>query len=180
MVVDMPSNQSTPAQEGEALLWAVIERVHSVAKGNLEASIEAFRTELEALDDERLLAVEAAFAAAMTRAYDYRLWGAAYVIHGGCGDDAFWDFRAGLVALGREVFEAALRDPDSLAEIKDIEDRTLFEGFQYVPHKIVEKRGLSTVGGGHTSEKPTGPEGETDEDHKRRFPRLCSRFDWLA
>jgi Protein of unknown function (DUF4240) len=35
--------------------------------------------------------------------------------HGFLGDDSFDDFRAGLVALGRPAFEAALHDPDSLA-----------------------------------------------------------------
>jgi hypothetical protein len=36
--------------------------------------------------------------------------------HGFLGDDSFDDFRAGLVSLGRETFEKALRDPDSLAD----------------------------------------------------------------
>jgi hypothetical protein len=36
--------------------------------------------------------------------------------HGFLGDDSFDDFRAGLVALGRDTYEKALRDPDSLAD----------------------------------------------------------------
>jgi len=36
--------------------------------------------------------------------------------HGFLGDDSFDDFRAGLVALGRTTFEAALNNPDSLAD----------------------------------------------------------------
>jgi len=50
-----------------------------------------------------------------------KLWAAAYVIHGGCGDDCFDYFRAGLIALGRDVFLVALADPDSLATV-DVED----------------------------------------------------------
>jgi hypothetical protein len=45
------------------------------------------------------------------------LWGAAHLIMGGCSDDAFSDFREDLIELGREVFEAAVGDPDSLAGI---------------------------------------------------------------
>jgi hypothetical protein len=45
------------------------------------------------------------------------LWGAAHQIMGGCSDDAFSDFREDLVELGREVFEAAVRNPDSLAGV---------------------------------------------------------------
>jgi hypothetical protein len=43
------------------------------------------------------------------------LWGAAYLITGDRSDGAFSDFRADLIELGREVFEAAVRNPDSLA-----------------------------------------------------------------
>jgi hypothetical protein len=40
---------------------------------------------------------------------------AVLIEHGLLGDDSFEDFRAGLVALGRRAFEAALATPDSLA-----------------------------------------------------------------
>src|SRR6478752_2589958 len=45
------------------------------------------------------------------------LWGAAHVINGGCTDDGFYYFREGLIELGRPVFEAAVKDPDSLADV---------------------------------------------------------------
>jgi Protein of unknown function (DUF4240) len=40
---------------------------------------------------------------------------AVLIEHGFLGDDSFDDFRAGLVALGRTVFEGAVANPDSLA-----------------------------------------------------------------
>jgi hypothetical protein len=46
----------------------------------------------------------------------WELWGAAYLIQGGCSDDGFCYFRAWLIAQGKEVFEKVLADPDSLAE----------------------------------------------------------------
>jgi len=55
-------------------------------------------------------------------AYRWNLWGAAYTINGGCSDDGFIDFRSWLVLQGREVFQAALADPDSLADVVDGED----------------------------------------------------------
>src|SRR4051812_3141428 len=45
------------------------------------------------------------------------LRGAAHAIHGGCSDGGFSDFREALIELGRPVFEAAVRDPDSLADV---------------------------------------------------------------
>ena len=46
-----------------------------------------------------------------------KLWAAAFVIEGGCSDDAFMDFRAGLIALGKKIYLNALADPDSLADL---------------------------------------------------------------
>jgi Protein of unknown function (DUF4240) len=40
---------------------------------------------------------------------------AAYVIWGYISDDSFSDFKAGLVGLGREAFEQAVADADTLA-----------------------------------------------------------------
>ncbi|HEV2088418.1 MAG TPA: DUF4240 domain-containing protein [Cryptosporangiaceae bacterium] len=49
--------------------------------------------------------------------YRWDLWDAAYVINGGCSDDSFEDFRDWLLAQGRTVWEKALSDPDSLADV---------------------------------------------------------------
>ena len=98
------------------------------------------------------------------------------MIHGGCPDDTFWDFRAGLIALGRAVFEAAIRDPDTLAAVEDLANLTLAEGFQYVPEKLLEARGLMSQGGGHgMTREPTGARW-IDAELPARFPKLFARF----
>ncbi|MFJ7592311.1 DUF4240 domain-containing protein [Streptomyces sp. NPDC097617] len=51
----------------------------------------------------------------LAESYRAPLWAAAYVINGGCSDDGFDYFRGWLLTQGRETFEAALTDPDSLA-----------------------------------------------------------------
>jgi hypothetical protein len=51
------------------------------------------------------------------QSYDWNLWGAAYLMKGGCSDDAFDYFRGWLVAQGRATWERALRDPDTLADL---------------------------------------------------------------
>ena len=48
----------------------------------------------------------------------FGLWDAAGIMKEyGCSDDGFIDFRAWLIAQGREVYFAALADPDSLADV---------------------------------------------------------------
>ena len=160
------------------LLWDIIEQVKQHCGGELAAACDSFREELDQLDDAALVRAVSEFDDAMRRAYDYNLWGAAYLIHGGCGDDAFWDFRAGLIALGKRVYEAALRDPDSLAAVDEVEERTLFEGFQYIPSKLIEERGLSRPDrGGHMPGTPTGQNWTDEAELETRYPRLAARFN---
>jgi len=168
-----------PAPKGklttEDELWAILDRVARKGGGALEASCDAFRAELRKLDDRSLVRADRLFAKLMQRAYRWDLWGAAYVIHGGCSDDAFWDFRAGLVALGRARFEAALEDPDGLAKIRDVEERTLFEGFQYVPRKVLAEREIEAPASRHQTARPAGRAWKEDE-LPGRCPRLWKRF----
>ena len=48
--------------------------------------------------------------------YRNDLWAAAYLIGGGFSDDGFIDFRAGLIAQGRDWYNKAAAAPDSLAD----------------------------------------------------------------
>lgn len=62
----------------------------------------------------------------------YGLWDAASIIKEyGCGDDGFLDFRSWLIAQGKDVYLAALKDPDSLAEVTPYGD-CCFECLAYV------------------------------------------------
>ena len=64
-------------------------------------------------------------------AYQYGLWTAASVMErGGCTDDGFIDFRGWLIAQGKDVYMAALKDPDSLADAADYQDQR----FACLPH----------------------------------------------
>ena len=67
----------------------------------------------------------------MDLAYQYGLWTAASVMERyGCSDDGFMDLRAWLVAQGKEVYLAALADPDSLAGAADYQDQR----FGFLPY----------------------------------------------
>ncbi|WP_167153144.1 DUF4240 domain-containing protein [Streptomyces sp. MBT27] len=58
----------------------------------------------------------------MSRSYTAPLWAAAYTINGGCSDDGFDYFRGWLIAQGREAYEAAVSDPDSLAGLAAVRE----------------------------------------------------------
>ncbi|MFD9042504.1 DUF4240 domain-containing protein [Streptomyces bottropensis] len=65
---------------------------------------------------EEILAFEDRFSRLRDAVYRWDVWAAAYLIGGGCSDDRFSDFTAGLVALGRAWYERAAACPDALAE----------------------------------------------------------------
>src|SRR5262245_12400516 len=55
----------------------------------------------------------------MGEAYHWNLWGAAELINRGCSDDGFEYFRDWLILQGRDVFQAAVSNPDTLADVVD-------------------------------------------------------------
>src|SRR5690349_7516324 len=82
------------------------------------ASPTVLHDRLARLSTEDLVAFERHHDRLMRDSYRWDLWGAAYVINGGCGDDEFDYFRAYLISRGRSVFEGALADPDTLADVQ--------------------------------------------------------------
>jgi hypothetical protein len=74
------------------------------------------RAELRKLDLDELSRYDHHFDE-LTEAADRRdLWSIADLVNGGASDDGFYYFRCWLVGMGKQVYEAALTDPDSLAD----------------------------------------------------------------
>ena len=72
-------------------------------------------------------------------AYQYGLWDAASVIKEyGCSDDGFIDFRAWLIAQGKDVYLNALKDPDTLADVQPYGE-CCFECLSYVGDHAYEQ-----------------------------------------
>ena len=114
------------------------------------------------------------------RAYTWKIWGAAYVIDDGCSDDCFRDFRAYLISLGRGPYEAALRDPDSLAPVvQDAEEGDWENADNVAPDAYENATGEDFPA--DDSDLSGNPSGEPwdDEDQDalvQRYPALAARF----
>jgi hypothetical protein len=72
---------------------------------------------LESYSPEEIVRFRLLYDDVMHTANKVDLWGAAHTINGRCSDDGFYYFREGLIELGRPAFEAAVTDPDSLADL---------------------------------------------------------------
>jgi hypothetical protein len=114
------------------------------------------------------------------QAYTWRIWGAAYVIDDGCSDDCFRDFRAYLISLGRTPYEAALRNPDSLAPVVQDAEQGDWENADNVAPDAYDSVTGSEIPTGN-SDLSGNPRGEPWDDGAQdalvqRYPALAARF----
>src|SRR5262245_32845411 len=98
------------------------EHIRASKRKDPDGHVERLTKRLTKLPVEEIIDFEHWWETACAEAYFWDLWGAAYTINGGCSDDGFIDFRTWLVLQGREVFEAAVKHPDSLSDVVDGED----------------------------------------------------------
>jgi tetratricopeptide (TPR) repeat protein len=98
-------------QEG---FWSLIDRA--------AGSSDALTTELAGLPPQQIAAFDTWFWAYYMALRREDLWAAVYAIRGGCSDDSFDYFRGWLIGRGQAAVLAAVRDPESLAELTGDED----------------------------------------------------------
>jgi hypothetical protein len=176
----------------EAQFWSLIDASvegsppQDVQEGRLAAA-------LGRLPAEDIAAFDTMFWVQVGRAYTWDLWGAAYIIHGGASDDSFEYFRRWLLSRGKATFEAALRDPDSLADLIPAtqSEPAEFEDFPYIAANVWKSKtgfdpyaATSDVGFFDTKffaaaipNEPPGEPFEEDPDYlAKRWPKLWERF----
>lgn len=157
--------------------WQHIETAKRASEGNPERQVELLSQALAALPADELLAFASVFDGLMRRSCTHELWAAAYIINGGCSDDCFDYFRAWLVAQGEAVFEAALHDPESLADLAGAEEGAVeLEDMLYVAADVYEnKTGHELPGHSGTPRQLTGV-AWNDDNVMELYPRLAARF----
>lgn len=188
--------------------WTVIESARAGGpdgKPGDKPFDEALVDLLAALSKEDILEFQTRFDEIHDAVYRWDVWAAAYLIGGGCSDDSFMDFRAGLIALGREWYERTAADPDSLAEHPAVIEAAADGGYEalfyeevnYVASTAFERvaavgedfyeewkrhrcaQGESGDGGlGAGAEADMGEDFDFDdgEEMSRRLPRLAALY----
>ncbi len=165
----------------DAEFWKIIRQAGSEADGDLDAIIGAVHEQLTKLTPSEIKSFNAIMGAKVAAAYTWKLWGAAYLMNGGCSDDGFEYFRGWLVAQGKSVYEAALADPDSLAKIADPEnDEYECEEILYVAMNAYEEVAGEDLDLTPSAEapKPSGDEWdfEDPDENAKYLPRLARKF----
>jgi hypothetical protein len=160
----------------EPRFWEILQRAHEESGGDMDEKCEIIAAVVSKLSREEAIAFSRHFDSTMDRAYSWALWGAAYVINGGCSDDTFSDFRASLISRGRQALESALSDPDSLAAEEFDDGIWFYEGYQYAVTDGVK----AAIGSGVNRDKPhpkepSGAKWSEDKAYEP-YPKLTEKF----
>jgi hypothetical protein len=174
--------------------WELVEAARAEVDDTVadpDGVADALSDTLAKLPAEDIVGFGAEFERLQAESYRWDLWGAAYLINGGVSDDGFDYFRGWLVAQGQEIWEAALADPDSLADVVDEDLGEEFEGFDGegmlgVAAHAYESATGSEAGfweaveeaGTEADDVPAGENFDFDDtgEMRSRFPRLAVLF----
>jgi hypothetical protein len=158
--------------------WSIIESARQRHADNSEARANAVCESLKELPAEEIISFNMIYDEYRFRAYTWDLWGAARVMKGGCSDDGFEYFRAWLISRGREIYERALTDPDSLADEFDPScEMHELESLLYAPFYAYEaKTGEMMPQRDRQFPEITGKRWDESE-LETRYPRIMAKFD---
>ncbi|MYW68313.1 DUF4240 domain-containing protein [Streptomyces sp. SID8379] len=179
--------------------WNVIEAARAEAAQANEPFDEVLVRQLVDRPQQEILEYAERFDEVHGALYRWDVWAAAYLIGGGCSDDSFIDFRAGVIALGRGWYRKVANDPDSLAAHPDVipavndPDRPEALFYEDVNYAAVEAFRRITGDGDsfctawetfRRADEGNGTAGDMgedfdfddDEEMSRRLPRLAALF----
>jgi hypothetical protein len=164
-----------PQPMDEDTFWALIR--DQVDRDGTDIGVERLVETLSKRPLETITAYDQTFRKVYDAAYSWKLWGAAYLINGGCSDDGFDYFRGWLIGMGRDVYTAALKQPDSLATVaaEDVE----CEDMLYVANRAYEAAsGGSELPFATTDQQDLGEDFDFDDntEMRTRYPKLFARF----
>ena len=112
--------------------WALIQEAKDACGQDNDAWATYMIDRLAVLGSEQSLMFLYYMDAYKDLSYQYGLWDAAKIFReDGCSDDSFSYFRSWLIVQGKDVYMAALADPDSLADVEPYAD-CFFETAGYV------------------------------------------------
>lgn len=105
-----PTGKPDPRKMDEELFWSLID--DGLGEQPLGERLDTLPERLAAFKPAAIRDFDKILRSLYARAYRWDVWALAYLLQGGCSDDAFEEFRGWLILQGRKVFEGALANPD--------------------------------------------------------------------
>lgn len=170
--------------------WRVIDFAHQRAKGDEQLFENLLIKSLGQYSPEGIIEFECLLEQQLLAADDFKVMAAQKIIEGSVTDDSYLYFRCWLISQGKNVFEEAIRNPDSLSDIDTEGIVAEFEPLLYVatqayknntgkkeedesfPRGIASKRRLNY-------DSATGTKGQdwTEEQLPTLLPKLWAKHN---
>ena len=161
----------------EEEFWELVESAKRAADPSVESRPEQLEILLSRMPLEAIQEFQRWYEAILLRANRWSLWGAAYIMNGGCSDDGFKYFRDWLISEGRSLFNEALKNPESLA-VSPRREYFELEIYGYAALKAYEKKGGGEIERNFQAELAM-PEGKewSEAELPALFPKLAAAYD---
>lgn len=167
----------------EERFWKIIANACHSDPSKAESWADRLETELKRIDADEIIEWNHIFDRMALRARTIDLWGAAYTINGGASDDGFYYFRCWLIGMGKKVFETAVANPDSLAEVVNPKIDAEAEIYAAAHQAWLAVTGRPDTDpyparNEYSDRRPTGEDWDFEDAEavRRRFPRLAAVY----
>jgi len=163
----------------EDQFWNIIKTSKDNSNGDFERQQKKLEDELRKLTPDDIILFGNRFRYFRGFANKWELWGAIYIINGGCSDDTFNDFGEWVIGQGKDFYYRTIKDPETLVEVnrEQIEEID-YEGLGYVPSTVFEEvTGQEMPYPFQENQDMTGSEWkEESDDLKNMFPKLYAKY----
>ena len=134
--------EPTAVMMDEDRYWQMITDSIDESGGDRECQENVLISSLEKLEPVNIIGFRLRTDKLLYDTYNPEMWCAGYIMNGGCSDDGFEYFRLWIIAQGRQVYENAKQNPDSLSTAigDEIEEFYDFESLWYVALKAFENK----------------------------------------
>ncbi len=123
--------EKTSTMLDETIFWNIVDS--SVKNTKNQDSQERFLVkEIEKLTPTQMIGFRLRTDKLLYDTYNSEMWCAGYIMNGGCSDDGFEYFRNWVISRGKDKYDKAKENPDSLiSEYISTNEFYEFEGFWY-------------------------------------------------
>jgi hypothetical protein len=164
--------------------WSIIENAREVSNGECDDQASVVQATLRAMPADEILSFGDILDELLIESYSKALWTACGLINGGCTNDDFEDFRGWLITQGRLVYDQALQDPDSLGSLPKVVNRQdawkqplhcqAILAAHWEPYEDLTGQPPPLLP--REKQLVDGEWNATEEEIRRRFPRLSAKF----
>lgn len=165
-----------PRPMSSTTFWGLIEGAKAEAGPDPMHRTAALLRSLKALEPEEIAKFHSRYADERDDAATDGLRSAAHLMHGGCSEVAFLHFRDWVISEGENVFDAARKNADSLADLGK-QELFVLEPFGYAAKRAYKSKAAKQLPGLGDEPAKTTRDPEWDEAAVRAaLPRLAQLY----